>query len=69
MLALEIDGYTHTFEEVVAKDKCKEERLRELGIITLRFTDDEVMQDINNVLRTLENFIVTFEEAHNIDFS
>ena len=62
MLAIEVDGYTHTFEEVAAKDKCKEERLQELGITTLRFTDEEVMQDISHVLHTIENFIITFEE-------
>jgi very-short-patch-repair endonuclease len=64
MLVIEVDGYSHTFEEVVVKDLRKEERLRELGITTLRFTDEEVMQDIDNVLRTLEHFILAFEEGN-----
>lgn len=69
MLALEVDGYTHNFEEVVTKDKRKEARLQALGVSILRFTDDEVIHDINNVLRTIENFIITFEEGNNADFS
>jgi very-short-patch-repair endonuclease len=64
MLVIEVDGYSHTFEEVVVKDLRKEERLRELGITTLRFTDEEVMQDIDNVLRTLEHFILALEEGN-----
>lgn len=69
MLSIEVDGYTHNFEEVIAKDKRKEEQLRKLGIVTLRFTDDEVMQDIDNVLRTIENFIIAFDEMSETDIS
>jgi len=32
MLAIEVDGYTHTFEEVADRDEKKEQRLRELGL-------------------------------------
>ena len=67
MLVIEVDGYSHTFEEVVVKDQIKEERLREMGITTLRFTDEEVMQDIDNVLHTLEHFILAFEEGNSND--
>jgi very-short-patch-repair endonuclease len=57
MLGIELDGYTHLFAEVIEKDIRKEYRLRQLGITVLRFTDDEVFKDIDNVLKSLEGWI------------
>ena len=57
MLAIELDGYTHIFEEVVEKDKQKEQKLRELGVRILRFTDDEVMNNIEGILANIEDWI------------
>lgn len=31
-LVIELDGYTHTFEEVSDKDRSKEDKLKKLGI-------------------------------------
>ena len=64
MLAIELDGYTHLFEEVQQKDHRKQERLSELGVTVLRFTDDEVFNDTDNVFRVIENYISTFESTH-----
>ena len=64
MLAIELDGYTHKFEDVVAKDKKKEARLKSLEVSVLRFDDSEVFYDINNVLRTIELYIENFEKTH-----
>ena len=61
-LVIELDGYTHQFEEVIAKDQIKKDELESLGLTVLRFTDEEVMKDINNVLRTIEIYIEEFEE-------
>ena len=62
MLVIELDGYTHNFEEVVERDVEKQEELEKIGLTVLRFADVEVMHDINNVLRTIENYILDFEE-------
>ena len=64
-LVIELDGYTHSFEEVVKRDKIKQNDLEEIGLTVLRFNDSEVYHDINNVLRTIENFILDFEETKN----
>lgn len=64
MLAIELDGYSHTLDEAFEKDKIKEERLHELGITIIRFDDNEVMYDIHNVLRTIECWIKEFELKH-----
>jgi very-short-patch-repair endonuclease len=57
MLGIELDGFTHTFDEVYAKDQVKEKRLKELGITILHFNDREVMKDMPNVLRVIQTFI------------
>ena len=64
MVAIEIDGYTHLLEEVQVKDEKKEKRLNELGITVLRFQDDLVFNDIENVLRKIEVYISEFEKTH-----
>jgi len=53
-LAIELDGYTHLLNETIEKDQIKEERLNELGIKLIRFWDEEVLNDIDNVLRVIE---------------
>ncbi|SNS43271.1 Very-short-patch-repair endonuclease [Ekhidna lutea] len=57
-LIIEVDGYTHQFEEVAAKDQTREKELKEMGYFVLRFEDSEVLSDINNVVRTIENWIL-----------
>ena len=61
-LAIEIDGYSHEFIEVHIKDIKKEKRLNELGVKILRFTDAQVLKDIENVIRALEFYIYEFEK-------
>jgi very-short-patch-repair endonuclease len=65
-LAIELDGYTHGFEEVFEKDEVKAQKLRELGITVLRFTDDDVMNNFDNVLRSIQEFILCFEEKQKL---
>ncbi len=56
-LAIELDGYTHTFEEVVEKDEIKQKRLEKLGITVLRFSDEDVMENMEGVLFVIRRFI------------
>jgi len=65
-LAIELDGYTHQLEEVIIKDIIKENKLSELGINLLRFDDDEVFNDIDNVLREIEMYILDFENKNKL---
>lgn len=57
MLVIEVDGITHQFEEVVRNDDIRQKRLEEMGFTVLRFQDEEVLNDLNNVERTLLRFI------------
>ena len=53
-LIIEIDGYSHHFEEVYDKDIKRQKELEDLGFSILRFSDEEVLNDFNNVCRVLE---------------
>jgi very-short-patch-repair endonuclease len=64
MLGIEVDGFTHNWEETQKKDKIKEERMKELGITILRFLDEEVMFDADNVMKKIEEYIDRYEETH-----
>jgi very-short-patch-repair endonuclease len=57
MLAIEVDGYSHQLEDVYFKDIKKENRLNEFGISVLRFTDDQVLKEMSNVIRAIEFYI------------
>ena len=61
-LAIELDGYTHTFEEIAEKDASKQERLKELGITVLRFCDEDVMKNMDGVLQVIRRFIENYEK-------
>lgn len=59
-LIIEVDGYSHNFktEEDLERDK----KLADLGFTTLRFSDKEVMEELPNVRRTIENWIAGQQE-------
>ena len=61
-LAIECDGYSHELIEVFEKDVKKTKKLNNLGINVLRFSDFQVMNDMDNVLRAIEDYILTFED-------
>ena len=64
MLGIEIDGYSHEILEVYEKDNIKTKRMNKLGISILRFSDIQVFHEMDNVLRTIEHFIIEFENTH-----
>ena len=57
MLIIEVDGITHTYEEVALNDAKRQEVLESAGFKFLRFTDEEVLTDINGLRRKLEDWI------------
>jgi len=54
-LIVEIDGYSHHFEEVYENDLIRQQKIEALGYTFVRFTDDEVLNDFNNVIRYFES--------------
>lgn len=54
-LGIEIDGMSHD-ENKYTYDRNREEKLREIGIDLLRFTEYEAVSNIDNVMQTIENY-------------
>ncbi|MEX2346339.1 MAG: DUF559 domain-containing protein, partial [Balneolaceae bacterium] len=61
-LIIELDGYSHHFEQQWKKDSQRQKELEEAGFTILRFSDDEVMNDIRNVERVIVDKIKKLEE-------
>lgn len=52
-LIIEVDGITHTFEEVIKKDIVRQKNLENSGFRVIRFKDEEVLKQIESVRRTI----------------
>ncbi|MBK7344170.1 MAG: DUF559 domain-containing protein [Saprospiraceae bacterium] len=67
LLIIEVDGFTHQFEEVLDKDLVREQALQKAGFRILRFSDQEVLTELRQVVRTLEIMIeqIELEDAFN----
>jgi very-short-patch-repair endonuclease len=59
MLAIEIDGMSHNNEEAFIKDENRQLKLESLGVRFIRFSEKEIKYDLTNVLKTLENAILS----------
>jgi len=58
-LVIEIDGYTHDYNFI--NDLNRQKDLESLGIIVIRFTDDDIKKFLNDVLRSIEIVILEIE--------
>ena len=56
-LIIEVDGYSHLLDEGFDNDQYKNEMLCQAGFYVLRFCDEEVLKNINQVIRVIECFI------------
>ena len=63
MLIIELDGFTHIFPEVASNDEVRQQRLEELGYRVIRFEDEEVLNDIDQVIRVIEYAMEEQEDA------
>ena len=53
-LVVEVDGSIHDLQEVKERDEGREEELKNLGLNVIRFTNEEIEYDIDNVLNSLK---------------
>jgi very-short-patch-repair endonuclease len=58
MLAIEIDGISHSFEGAFLKDEIRQKKLEDLGVKFIRFSEGEMKYDMQNVIRALEARII-----------
>ncbi|NJL43637.1 MAG: endonuclease domain-containing protein [Pseudanabaena sp. SU_2_4] len=59
MLAIEIDGSSHDSQEEQQRDMERQGRLEALGVRFLRFREVVVCRETEEVLRVIENWIMT----------
>ena len=57
MLVIETDGITHHDEKVAEKDKKKQKDLEGAGFTVLRYSDSQVLNEIDGVREDIENWI------------
>ncbi len=57
-LVIEIDGKIHNSQENKDYDNERNKELKEEGVTTLRFSNEEVLNELPNVLKKLKNFII-----------
>jgi very-short-patch-repair endonuclease len=57
MLIVEVDGSIHQQEEVMKNDLIRQKTLEEAAFTVLRFTNEEVLENINAVYNNIEGWI------------
>ena len=66
LLAIEVDGITHDNEKVILKDEIRQEELEILGVSFLRFNALDVVHDIDNVLHSIESWVLNYEDKNGV---
>ncbi|MEO1051024.1 MAG: endonuclease domain-containing protein [Bacteroidota bacterium] len=65
-LIIEVDGITHSYEEVAENDIRRQQALEQAGFNVLRFTDEEVLTSIENVATNIENEVTRLSEEKGV---
>ena len=65
-LAIEIDGATHEDENILLKDKIRQEELETLGVAFLRFNALLVVNKVEAVVREVRMWIEEFEKKNEV---
>ncbi len=60
-LIIEVDGMTHQLEDISKKDKRKTHDLEQAGFKVIRFTDDDVLKNMNGVIERIKGVIEKME--------
>ncbi len=55
-LVIEVDGGYHSEPRQQADDMLREQDLEKMGYHVIRFTNDDVLYDIDNVIEQIENY-------------
>jgi very-short-patch-repair endonuclease len=54
-LVVEVDGGQHFIDEIIEYDKIRNEYMEGLGLRTIRFTNTEVLTNIEGVIEAIES--------------
>ena len=67
MLIIEVDGITHSFESVARNDKIRQQKLEDAGFKVIRFSDEQVLENIDHVYETVFQVATSIVESKNLD--
>lgn len=56
-IAIDIDGYAHEFSDIYSNDLPKKLYINSLGITVFRFTDYQILTDVEEILRAIKTHI------------
>ncbi|MDR4505232.1 MAG: endonuclease domain-containing protein [Candidatus Scalindua sp.] len=62
-LIIELDGITHQWEETSVKDEKKAKDLESAGFLVIRFSDNEVLNNMEGVIWRIEKVIEDLERS------
>jgi very-short-patch-repair endonuclease len=62
-LIIELDGITHQCEETAVKDEKRTKDLESSGFMVIRFTDNEVLNNMQAVIWRIKNVIEDLERS------
>ncbi len=66
-LVIEVDGITHHDEKVIAKDEVRDDELAEYGVIVIRLNALNVVNNIDQSLQIIENWILDYERINRVE--
>ena len=61
-LAIEIDGSIHALPDVQKFDILRENTIKELGVTIMRFSNDEVFNNLETILSSIGKVIIDLQE-------
>ncbi len=65
-LIIEVDGITHSYEEVAENDKARQKALEDAGFTIIRYSDEEVLKHINSVRDAIEAEVIQLMKEKDI---
>ena len=63
-LIIEVDGYSHSLDDIIENDYKRQYELESAGYYVLRFSDDEVLKDMVNVIKRIEAVVENLEKSN-----
>jgi very-short-patch-repair endonuclease len=63
-LVIEVDGGYHNEPMQVIKDTERQQILESMNLNFLRFSDQQVRKDMEMVIKTIQDYILDYEEKH-----
>ncbi|PSO44351.1 MAG: hypothetical protein BRC23_01265 [Parcubacteria group bacterium SW_4_49_11] len=61
---IEVDGASHEVEEVGRYDRVRQQNLEENGYYVLRFRDEEIFEELESVIQSIDYKIASLEEMY-----